>query len=189
MGLTIAKKYTELMGGKISVTGALGEGTEFTVEFPLTHTSCCAKKQNEKTAPHQVLPGKPAVTLHKVLYVEDDSIAVTFVSTLLKGFYLLDIAVSAEEALLKVREKQYDIILMDINLKHGMNGLQATQIIRTIPGYKNTPIIACTAYAMENEKEDFLTHGLSHHLSKPFTRQELFSELSMVMQLQRKQAN
>lgn len=181
LGLTIAKKYTELMGGTISVAGALGVGTTFTVSFPLSaHGTIEDLEPVNATIIGQTIK-QPGRALNSILYVEDDKVAISFVSILLKGLYLLDTAQTGKTALEMVQKKQYEVILMDINLKHGMNGMEITQIIRTMPGYKDIPIFACTAYAMESEVKDFLSHGLTHHLSKPFTKQELLSELAKVL--------
>ncbi|MGQ9798580.1 MAG: response regulator [Ignavibacterium sp.] len=90
-----------------------------------------------------------------------------------RGIYSLDFARNADEALEKVKSKKYDAILMDINLRRGLDGIQLTQIIREMPEYKETPIIALTAYAMEKEKQEFLSKGLSHYLSKPFRKNDL----------------
>jgi len=65
---------------------------------------------------------------------------------------------------------------MDISLS-GINGLDATKLIRQIPGYANTPIIAVTAFAMRGDKERFLQEGCSHYLSKPFTKKTIIELL------------
>ena len=180
LGLSIAKKYTELMGGKISVKDATGSGTTFTVEFPIADYVGLGTVKSQKNDSIKISKPHSRKELHTILYVEDDKVAVEFVSRLLSGFYLLDVALSGEEALKKSAEKKYDAIIMDINLSHGMNGIQVTKLIRAIPGYLDTPIIACTAYAMPDEKENFLSHGMTHYISKPFTRQELLSQLANV---------
>lgn len=112
--------------------------------------------------------------------MEDDPVAIHFVSLLLRGLYLLDTATTGELALKMVQEKQYDAILMDINLRRGMDGLEVSEVIRTMQGYKDTPIIAVTAYDTGNEKEEFLSRGLTHYLSKPFTRHDLLSLMESV---------
>ncbi len=115
-----------------------------------------------------------------ILYVEDEESSIELVSFLVRGLYSLDTAKTGEDALKKVAEKQYGAILMDINLRRGKNGMQVTQIIRTMETYKDTPIIAITAYAMKKEKEDFLAHGMTYYMSKPFTKQELLTMLENV---------
>ena len=87
----------------------------------------------------------------------------------------LETVVNAELAIQAVNKKKYRIIFMDINLKVGMDGKQAAKIIRTLNGYEKTPIVATTAYAMLNDKEEFLSAGCSHYLSKPFFKDELIS--------------
>jgi len=78
------------------------------------------------------------------------------------------------------KEKQFDLILMDINLGLGMNGIEATRQIRKLPGYDSIPIVAVTAYAMVGDREIFLNAGCSHYISKPFTRGELISLIKSI---------
>ena len=108
-----------------------------------------------------------------ILLVEDDEVATNVVMTFLRGAYNLECVTDGEQALEKINAKKYDLILMDINLGSGMNGLHVTKLIREIPHYMGVPIIALTAYAMEGDSEEFLAAGCSHYLAKPFGRQEL----------------
>jgi CheY-like chemotaxis protein len=62
---------------------------------------------------------------------------------------------------------------MDINLGAGMNGIEATQEIRKIPGYQGTPIVAVTGYTMAGDRERILSQGLTYYLPKPFDRIEI----------------
>jgi CheY-like chemotaxis protein len=180
LGLTIIKKYTELLGGKVSLKSKVGEGSTFTVEFPrlkeksdLDMEKAAEKIQNE-------VEKKLAESNYSLLYVEDDSAAIDLVSLMTRGLYKFDSARNADEALEKVKNNKYDAILMDINLSKGMDGVQLTQVIREMPQYKDTPIIALTAYAMEYEKQEFLSKGLSHYLSKPFRKNDLLKLLQNI---------
>ncbi len=110
----------------------------------------------------------------KILYVEDDEISVKYVKTVTKNLYTIDTAKDSDEALNKIKQHKYDAILMDINLRRGMDGIELTKVIRKINGYQTTPIIAITAFAMGREKEEFLARGMTHYLSKPFVKQQLF---------------
>ncbi len=67
---------------------------------------------------------------------------------------------------------KFDLILMDINLGLGMNGIEATKRIRQLPGYESVPIVAVTAYAMAGDREAFMNIGCTHYISKPFTKKE-----------------
>ena len=89
----------------------------------------------------------------------------------------VDSAKDSDEALNRVKQKKYDAILMDINLHRGMDGLELTKVIRIIDGYQSVPIIAITAFAMGQEKEIFLSKGMTHYLSKPFVKNQLLNLL------------
>jgi CheY-like chemotaxis protein len=69
----------------------------------------------------------------------------------------------------------FKLILMDINLGAGIDGVEAMHQIRKIQGYECVPIIAVTAYAMFGEKERFLSGGFDDYLAKPFTKDDLIS--------------
>ncbi len=109
----------------------------------------------------------------KLLYVEDDQPSLDTVSLLIKKWYNVDTASNAEEALEKVKNNEYAAILMDINLGFGMNGIELTDHIREVPGYKETPVIAVTAFASITEKREIMSHQLTHYISKPFFREDL----------------
>lgn len=173
LGLTIVKKYTELLGGKIHLRSKVNEGSTFTVEFPLVKEKIDSDLEKAAEKIQREIEKKIASLNYRILYVEDDPAAVDVVLLMTRGLYNVDYARSADEALEKINKEKYDAILMDINLRRGMDGIQLTQIIREIPGYKDTPIIALTAYAMEKEKQEFLSKGLSHYLSKPFRKNDL----------------
>jgi CheY-like chemotaxis protein len=111
-----------------------------------------------------------------VLVVEDNRLNSELVRIFLKDICTMDFARTGEEAVEMARVKQYSAIVMDINLGPGMDGIQATRIIRTFDGFLNIPIVAVTGYAMESDKEVILQAGCSHFLSKPIEKNQ-FSEL------------
>ena len=95
---------------------------------------------------------------------------------LLKPYMNLQNYTSSVDAIEVIKKNQYDIIFMDIGLKD-INGMEATKIIRQLNNYKNIPIIAITAFAMQGDKEKILASGCSEYISKPFTKEQLFSVL------------
>lgn len=109
----------------------------------------------------------------KVLVVEDDIITQDVLGLFLNDIFELDYASTADEAIEKVRTRNYMAVLMDINLGRGRNGLHVTNEIRNMKGKENLPIIAQTAFAMRGDKEEFLEAGCDYYLSKPFTKEEL----------------
>ncbi|MDP2364923.1 MAG: response regulator [Ignavibacteria bacterium] len=117
----------------------------------------------------------------KILIVEDDELNIMMVSSFLKSKYEIEAVRTGEEALKKLLDNHYDIILMDIGLKKEMNGLDVTKKLRKMPNYNNTPVIALTAYALTGDKEKILSAGCSHYLSKPFTKKQLIDLLESTL--------
>ncbi|MCX6152211.1 MAG: PAS domain S-box protein [Ignavibacteriales bacterium] len=183
LGLTITKKIVELMNGKIFVESKVGVGSTFTLMFP-SITEEERRKLLLKSAPIQFDDsiGKLNIKteLPNILYVEDDSACQTVVQVYLKNFCDLQLTTNGESALNMVKEKKYDLILMDINLDGKMDGLETTKRIKEISCYQNTPVVAVTAYATSGDRERFISGGCSHYLSKPFGKSDL---TNLILQL------
>ena len=75
----------------------------------------------------------------------------------------------------------YPIILMDINLGPGKNGMEATREIRRMTGYEHTPIIAITGFTDQNDKEKIFESGCSHYLGKPFSQRALLETVKTAL--------
>jgi CheY-like chemotaxis protein len=167
-----------MMGGEISIHSKLGTGSTFRVSFPLSRK----ERQIVVTKPTADNAGIFDIdqqensydeNMHDVLLVEDDLSNAGVVKYLLQGVCNLDMVTTGEEALDKVTQKQYSVILMDIDLGRGISGIETTKQIRKIIGYKDLPIIAVTALAMQGQKEMFLKEGCSHYISKPYDAKTL----------------
>ncbi|MDD5360637.1 MAG: ATP-binding protein [Ignavibacteria bacterium] len=176
LGLTLSKKMTELMGGKIHVDSEIGKGSVFTIQFPLARDTIVLeqnKTYNFSGLPHSELPdSKP-----RILLVEDNKTNKVLMKRFLQNHFQIDDVSSGKEAIEAMPKENYVLILMDINLGIGMNGLETAREIRKMPVYKNTPIIAVTGYALAGEKETILASGFSDYISKPFTREQLLDVL------------
>jgi len=172
LGLSITKRFVELMDGEISVESEAGKGSVFTISFPL----CGREEKNNVTITslekepvlQDNLEEKNKEQLPEVLLVEDDPSNAGVIEYFLKDVCNLDISNTGEKALEMISKKQYSAILMDIDLGRGMSGIDATKRIRKVKGYENLPIVAVTALAMKGQKELFLSEGCSHYISKPF---------------------
>jgi CheY-like chemotaxis protein len=88
----------------------------------------------------------------------------------LQDYEYVTVVASGEEAIDKCLEVVYDIVLMDIRLKIGINGIKTFKKIKEIDAYKDIPILAITAYAMRGDKEYFLEQGFNGYLAKPFVK-------------------
>jgi PAS domain S-box-containing protein len=173
LGLTITRKFVNLMDGIIKVKSEVGVGSEFTVTFAALANGLIpdnGKSQTSVKITEQDQNNPPVAELPDVLIVEDDETSKDITRVFLKGICSISFANSGEEALEVVRQKQFDAILMDINLGSGMSGGEAVKKIKQITGYNDTPIVALTAFAMQGDKEKFLKQGCTHYLSKPFNR-------------------
>ncbi len=171
LGLTIVKKAVELMKGTVSVSTKLNFGSTFTVELPIPENNKIdlpkTDTYNKKSPEKQLF----------ILYVEDDEINQNVVKMFLKNKYVVETSSDAVTALKMTEAKKYDIILMDINLGPGLNGAELTKIIKENPNYKNTPVVAVTAYTQEAEQKAFFEKGCTHYLPKPFLKNDLVSLL------------
>lgn len=108
----------------------------------------------------------------KVLVVEDDPFNMELVFDILvsEGFNVVG-AVDGLEALEKIENDSYDLIIMDIELPT-INGIELTKKIKSKLQYESVPVIALTAYAMRGDKERFLNIGFSEYISKPIDLHE-----------------
>ncbi|MDZ4738673.1 MAG: ATP-binding protein [Alphaproteobacteria bacterium] len=180
LGLAISKKLVESMGGKIGVVSEVGKGSTFWFELPVVLVG----KGETVGAQHAISDEDFAHALHTVralgrplrlLLVEDNATNQLVARVALAKFDIApDTAGNGLEAVEAVRGKDYDIILMDMQMPE-MDGITATRIIREMPGTaKTVPIVALTANAYESDIEACHAAGMSGHLGKPFRKEELF---------------
>ncbi len=117
----------------------------------------------------------------KILYIEDNLDTQELVKIFLRQIADIDCSIHAENILQLLSEKDYDLILLDINLPGKIDGADAIKLIRRDERFKNIPIIAVTAYAMIGDREKFLGMGCNEYISKPFFKEELINKVKLIL--------
>ncbi len=113
-----------------------------------------------------------------MLVTEDNKVNRALIAAIL-GDSHLDFALSGEEAIAKASDKDYDIILMDIQLP-GMDGVQSMKQIRK-NSQNHTPMIALTAFAMKGDEERYLMEGFDAYVSKPIELKILLNKIQDIL--------
>ena len=132
-------------------------------------------RYEEPAKPEEIMEVKDTV---KILLVEDYKHSQIIVTRLLKknSFDSIVVVENGAEALEQVKKQKFHLILMDMQMPV-MNGFEATEKIRQIPDYKDTPIIALTAFAMKGDREKCLEAGATDYIPKPIDSQEFIEKV------------
>lgn len=173
LGLTIAKSYIEMLGGKIWVESVEGEGSKF--YFTLPYISETIKPDIHTNHESTEMIEKPSDRIN-ILLVEDDEISAELLKSILKDISNTIIhASSGEQAIELCKNNQdIDVILMDIKMP-GISGLEATRRIREF----NTEviIIAQTAFAMSGNNERAIEAGCNDYITKPVIKKDILEKI------------
>lgn len=177
LGLSIVKQLIELQEGEITVDSEINKGTVFTFYImlqegkPKTEPQLKAKKKRKEQIQSTSL---------RILLVEDNLINQQLAYDTIKAWnknIQIDVAQNGKVAVEKVSQVDYHLILMDIQMPE-MDGNEATINIRKMPGQKSkVPIVAMTAHALKNEKENCLKIGMNDYISKPFDPEDLYEKI------------
>jgi PAS domain S-box-containing protein len=170
LGLAISKRIVEIMNGEICVESEVGKGSTF-------YFTCWVDILDEKKVPivEDIQIEKQSQKNIQILLVEDDFVSQLVIKKICKmKSWNITVASDGKKALDILEDNNFDVILMDIQMPE-MSGIDVTKIIRArerVTG-KYVPIIATTAYAMNENREQILRAGMDEYISKPINMIEL----------------
>ncbi|HEY8945175.1 MAG TPA: ATP-binding protein [Polyangiaceae bacterium] len=176
LGLALCREYAELMGGSIHVESQLGKGTRFYLDISAT----VSRPQSLSVAQPRrrvrgLAPGQP---VYRILVAEDHAESRVLMRELLEplGVALREV-LDGEQAVTAFVEFEPDLVFMDVRLPI-LSGVQAVQAIRTTELGRKVKIVAVTAHALEEEKQQILGAGFDGFIRKPYAAADLFDALS-----------
>jgi PAS domain S-box-containing protein len=165
LGLAITKAFVEMLEGKIWIESIIDKGSEFNFTIKLVHSNSVSKKTENTKNTFEIK------TNNSILIVEDNPESASFLEIILENISKdVYIARSGEETIRLFKDKNPDIILMDMQMP-GQNGYDVTREIRKLS--KDVIIIAQTAYALSEDKEKALKVGCNDYIAKPFVENEI----------------
>lgn len=182
LGLTISYQLVEMMGGKLNLTSETGKGSKFYFNLKLDKI-------------HEVYPSqKPSISENgdlgfggfRILVAEDNKINQLVIEKMLKKMNITSrIVENGEKAYDLFKNENFDLILMDLHMPV-MNGFEATRKIKAHPKYllNKPPIIAITASAFAEDREEAFENGMNDFITKPILFNKLSSKLNAYLQNQ-----
>jgi len=174
IGLTIAKRIVERLGGTIKVFSKIGVGSEFSVLLPafddiVIHIPKELSEVETEKSFLKIMQSREV----KVLLVEDNEVDCLYMNKLIGEYCSLTVVSDSHKAEKFYNIIKYDLIILDIQFTTGVNGVELLKEIKLSELNKNTPVIASTAMALSGDKEMLIWEGFDDYIKKPFNKNQL----------------
>lgn len=179
LGLSISQALAQRMGGSISVTSVVGQGSSFVLHLSLAVEASDSEKHYQENIIYLDMQANAAIL--PILLVEDYEPNVLVATSMFNNFgYRYEVARNGQEAVERFASRKYSIVLMDVEMPL-MDGYATTRHIRGIEKSTASPpvaIIAMTAHAMKGDREKCMAAGMNDYIAKPFSPHQLQAVLN-----------
>ncbi len=178
LGLTITRQFVQMMSGSINLESTPGKGSLFRVDLPLKEANerdITQQLQNETRDVTRLVPGQPE---YRVLIVEDQLENQLLLEQLLVSVgFQIKVAENGAQGIELFCKWHPHFIWMDRRMP-GMDGMEATKHIRELPGGREVKIVAVTASAFAEQREEMLAAGMDDYVRKPFRAADIYDSLA-----------
>ena len=181
LGLAISRQLARMMGGDITVISEVGRGSTFRLTFK---AQAAAAVSATATTAKTIDPANRTLRGLRVLLTDDNAINRQVIKLFLanQACEIFE-ATNGKEALDKLAQDDFDIVLLDVHMPV-MDGKETIRRIRATDRWLNLPVIALTADAMSGDREKYLALGMTDYVSKPVDQRELIAKMHQVLGLE-----
>lgn len=184
LGLTITRQFIQLMGGKLILESTPGKGSLFRVQLPLKEASEANLIHSSEQESEEVVSALPGQPEYRILIIEDQLENQMLLAKLMESVnFKVKLADNGKQGVQLFQSWQPHLIWMDRRMPE-MDGLKATRAIRQLPGGKDVKIIAVTASAFIDQREEILEAGMDDFICKPYRSKEIYQCLTQQLGVQ-----
>lgn len=180
LGLSLAKRMAANLNCLTSFESEYGKGSTFSIWIPLLLEAPIDKLSPEPVMFNEITKSKNDSEDLQILLVEDNPLNIEVVEKFLSKRGVITPVRDGESAIKAVQNSNFDLLLVDISLGHGIDGIEVLKQIRLMENYSNIPAIALTAYVSETNKKRFKAAGFNGFLGKPFEKKDLLNYISKI---------
>jgi len=175
LGLSLTKRYLDLIKARIDITSEKGSGSEIALIFDAIDQKQVDSKIEDDEP--EALPSTAKITDMKVLVVEDDVYSQHLIKYQLNVVKNLRISSTLESAIEMINDSKPDIIFLDLSLNEDISGLELVRYLRQRKEYSAIPVIALTAHVFISDRLEAIQAGCTDYLTKPVKRKILIEKM------------